>query len=123
MKPVIEAGVLPAHAQASPTVEPTTEPTVYTITANADRLSGALCWIENITATMSPPTAGVMIHITVSGTGPTAPPDAATNSSGVASFPNIAVSASGVFSLIFSFVDPAYGANTDTLGPYQQGAC
>jgi hypothetical protein len=114
IEPVVEAGALPAHAQVS---------AVQPLTASADPLSGTLCWVTNITATISPPVAGVMIHVTVSGTGAVAPPDAATNSSGVASFDDVAAAGPGVFSLIFSFVDPAYGSDTATLGPYQQGAC
>jgi hypothetical protein len=112
-KPVVEAGTLPDHAQSSGP----------TLTAAATPMSGAVCWITDISVTMSPPTANVTIRATVSGTGATAPPDAVTDASGIASFTDVAAFQPGTFSLIFSFVNPAYGTNTDTLGPYQQGNC
>lgn len=115
IRPTVEAGELPAHAQGSIS---------YSLVAGADQPSGALCWIENITVTMSPPVSGVMIHATINGTGAVAPPDASTNGSGVAGFPDIAVAQSGTFSIVFSFADSAtYGPATATLGPFQQGSC
>ena len=125
IKPIINFIVLPAHAQTSglPAENQPPGPTVYTLSASADTLDGDVCWVENITATMSPAVAGVEIQVTVNGTGPVAPPNAFTNASGVAVFASTMASEIGVFSLIFSFTDPAYGGNTATLGPYQGGVC
>lgn len=131
-QPIIEFVVLPAHAQTS-NPEPPSEPlpadplppspTTYTLAASANPLNGPTCWVESIMATMSPAVAGVEIEMTVSGTGPVAPPNSFTNSAGVANFPDVSAMSVGEFSLIFSFVDPAYGSQTATLGPYQEGAC
>jgi len=119
-EPVVEVGLLPAHAQVTePTEEPTEEPARYSLYCDSLPGGGELTAgsLSNVTSTLelssgSGPIEGV--DVTIACTNPlinfvpALPPSAATNASGVASFGDFAVSGQPgtTFFLQYSCVDP-----------------
>jgi hypothetical protein len=115
MKPVVEVGLLPAHAQGS-----------SSLTANANPTP---CSIRDVTATMSPPVAGVEILMTydkTDGADPAPGPTTAfTNGSGMANFGDLSNGFIDLrYNLVFSFVDQVlYGPATAQLGEFTGHQC
>ncbi|MBN1220168.1 MAG: twin-arginine translocation signal domain-containing protein [Anaerolineae bacterium] len=115
IKPIVEVGLLPAHAQVSAyaiQADTTTEPG-----------SGPACWVEGIVATVSPPIAGAELRMTPQKlSGPDSvpgPSTATTDGSGVANFGDLYTEFDATFNLVFSFVDQAqYGPATTSRGSF-----
>jgi hypothetical protein len=132
-KPVVEAGVLPAHAQVSPTPQPTEQPTEeplrYSIFCDSTPGGGDITvpqyngTITNITAEIilvsgTGPIANIGVTMTAEavapsplpGFSPSVPQTGTTNASGLASFgnltPTINPDVDQSFNLRFSFADP-----------------
>lgn len=133
VKPVIEVGVLPAHAQASPA--PTQEPTEYTIACTADPTSGNTTFVDDITATVSATNGAAVDNIEVQYIAESVPPGTQTspvtgftNGAGVVNLGTFAYCQSqlpdGDYRIVISFVDQAnFGADTCVLGIYSQQGC
>lgn len=120
-KPVVEGGVLPAHAQVSE------EPVVYVIRCDSVPGGGSILLdsdyiglLEDVTATVevlsgSGPVAGIEVTMNCSLPelvfNPALPQQATTGSSGVASFGDFEITGEGgeIFFLEFAAVDPVNG--------------
>jgi hypothetical protein len=149
VKPVIEAGLLPVHAQASPTPTvtpiPTVTPTptatlpppiVYSLSCTANPTSGNTTFVVDITVTVSA-TGGASVNNievqfiaeTVSPGQATSPVTGFTDGSGVVNLGNFELCPStlpsqGGYQIVVSFVDQAtYGTDTCVLGPYASLGC
>jgi hypothetical protein len=136
-KPVIEAGVLPAHAQVTPTPEPTEEPTEepleYSVLCDSQPGGGDLNLVEGLIQQIQPliavvsgtgPVEGItttMTAIAVAGPLPTfnpsLPQTAITNASGRAVFGDLQVSPTSQtgqqFLLVFDFAVPSGTAHAE----------
>lgn len=134
VKPVIEADLLPAHAQASPT--PTPKPIVFNINCTANPTSGDTTFVDDITATVSALGGASVANIEVQYIAETVPPGQSTSpvtgftdGAGVVNLGTFALCSSGLpdqgdYRIIVSFVDQAtYGNDTCELGLYTSFGC
>jgi hypothetical protein len=134
-KPVVEAGVLPAHAQVSPgpqpTEQPTEEPLRYSVLCDSQPGGGDLNLTEGLIQQIQPLIAvtsgtGPVENITATMTAtavsgalptfnPTLPQTAVTNASGRAVFGDLQVTGSSgqQFLLVFDFAVPSGTANAE----------
>ena len=130
VKPVIEAGLLPAHAQAS-----SMPPIVYSISCTAEPEDNNENFINNITATVSATNNASVNNIevqyiaeTIPAGGTTSPVTGFTDSSGVVNLGNFEYCPSGLstedYRIVVSFVDTStYGNDSCILGPYTSPGC
>jgi hypothetical protein len=134
-KPVIEAGVLPAHAQVSPgpqpTEQPTEEPLEYSVLCDSQPGGGDLNLVDGLIQQIQPLIAvisgtGPVENITATMTAtavsgalptfnPTLPQNAVTNAQGRAIFGNLQVigSPGQQFLLVFDFEVPSGTAHAE----------
>jgi len=134
VKPVVEAGVLPAHAQVTPEPEPepTEEPLQYSVLCDSTPGGGDLNLTEGLIENIQPllvvisgigPVEGITATMTVNtlvGPAPTfdpaLPQTATTNASGRALFGNLVVTnqtPGQEFLLVFDFDVPSGTANAE----------
>ena len=139
VKPVVEAGLLPVHAQASPTptataTQPT--PTVYSLSCTANPTSGNTTFVQDITATVTASGGSSVNNIEVQYIAETVPPGQATSpvagftgGSGVVNLGTFELCIStlpsqGGYRIVVSFVDQiTYGNDTCELGLYTSLGC
>ncbi|MGD9100542.1 MAG: hypothetical protein PVF45_08675 [Anaerolineae bacterium] len=134
-QPVVEVGVLPAHAQVTPMPSDTPTPVPTTYIINCDSLPGGgqiAGYIDDVAVDIdlysgTGPLAGIQVTVTCNelpGTAfsPTLPQTVATNANGRASFGRIDVTGTTgtTFFLSFSCVDPVNGGPLTCLcGEYE----
>ena len=128
-KPVVESGVLPAHAQVSEIIEPTSEPipTVYQLNCASDPNGGTLIWDGEGGTCIA--TAAMLVLVSGAGTvagvtvqldcdnpslfEETFPMQAVTDASGLADFGTLCVMTEfqegTTFNFSFSCTDPVNG--------------
>jgi hypothetical protein len=134
VKPVVEAGVLPAHAQVTPEPEPTEEPLQYSVLCDSDPGGGNLISTEGNIWDIQPllqvisgtgPVEGITVTMTVrtlAGLTPTfldppgLPQTTTTNASGRALFEDLLVTNptdGQQFLLVFDFDVPSGSAHAE----------